>query len=389
MTIAVRCQCGRQFAVKNELAGKRGKCPKCGSIFQIPHADSSPPQPIPNPPPVPPPSDMDPDGMGNLGSLLDEEGIGVAGQTPIAPGQGKLCPSCRKVVPAQSLLCVECGWNFEEGRKLETKRGPVKRPNDNPYGVDPYFDEEEDVYTGRRRKFEKESSNRTGPAWETDDLVIGRYFQTVVDVLISPAYAFGSMRLKGGFGPPITFVLVGYVITYILVTLLILGFISLIGTFPLTGQKIPPGTIAAMGAAVILGMFCGIVCMLVIAGIFLPIIMFISATILHLFLMIVGGAKRDIEATFRAAGYVSGALVLPAVLVGLIPFVGQYISLVIQGVYTFLAIKYTHENSWWQAAVATVLWVLVIFAIMIAMQQWSEQILLEQIKARNARFGQP
>jgi len=42
MPIAIRCAgCGSEFKVADQFAGKRGKCPKCGSIIQIP-APSTP-----------------------------------------------------------------------------------------------------------------------------------------------------------------------------------------------------------------------------------------------------------------------------------------------------------------------------------------------------------
>ncbi|MBX7168251.1 MAG: trypsin-like peptidase domain-containing protein [Pirellulales bacterium] len=50
MAIAVKCQgCQYAFAVKDELAGKRGKCPKCGAIFQVPQAMKKPGPTAPRP----------------------------------------------------------------------------------------------------------------------------------------------------------------------------------------------------------------------------------------------------------------------------------------------------------------------------------------------------
>jgi hypothetical protein len=34
--ISVACRCGKQFKVKDEHAGKRGKCPACGDLLVIP-----------------------------------------------------------------------------------------------------------------------------------------------------------------------------------------------------------------------------------------------------------------------------------------------------------------------------------------------------------------
>jgi hypothetical protein len=46
MTIHVRCpnaECGKLLAVRDDFAGKTGKCPSCGATMPIPAADESPP----------------------------------------------------------------------------------------------------------------------------------------------------------------------------------------------------------------------------------------------------------------------------------------------------------------------------------------------------------
>src|SRR5258708_17594739 len=42
MTIAVACECGKRLSAKDELAGKRVKCPACGQGLLIPAPDSAP-----------------------------------------------------------------------------------------------------------------------------------------------------------------------------------------------------------------------------------------------------------------------------------------------------------------------------------------------------------
>src|SRR4051794_27375237 len=39
MAIQVSCQCGKQLRVKDEYAGRKGKCPACGGVIQIPAAE--------------------------------------------------------------------------------------------------------------------------------------------------------------------------------------------------------------------------------------------------------------------------------------------------------------------------------------------------------------
>ena len=41
MPIPVSCQCGQAFRAKDDLAGKRVKCPKCGQPLQIPGPNPS------------------------------------------------------------------------------------------------------------------------------------------------------------------------------------------------------------------------------------------------------------------------------------------------------------------------------------------------------------
>lgn len=36
MSMILKCKCGKQLSVKQESAGKKGKCPGCGSLFTIP-----------------------------------------------------------------------------------------------------------------------------------------------------------------------------------------------------------------------------------------------------------------------------------------------------------------------------------------------------------------
>ena len=90
MPITVSCQCGKSFQAKDELAGRRVKCPSCGSGIQIPS-------------PTP---------QGGLTDLLAEEGMGA----PV----GRTCPSCHAKIDDNAVLCISCGLNLETGQQLRT-----------------------------------------------------------------------------------------------------------------------------------------------------------------------------------------------------------------------------------------------------------------------------
>jgi len=57
MAIPVQCPaCGKTLNVKDEMAGKRGKCPQCGNIIEVPRPGAIPQAPAPPAPEAPQPS---------------------------------------------------------------------------------------------------------------------------------------------------------------------------------------------------------------------------------------------------------------------------------------------------------------------------------------------
>lgn len=83
--ILVKCQCGGKLKIKAALAGKKGKCPACGTTFTVP---------------TPPSKD---------GAKENE----------------KTCPACLAVVPSAVILCVHCGLDFRTGKPLGAMPAPV------------------------------------------------------------------------------------------------------------------------------------------------------------------------------------------------------------------------------------------------------------------------
>ncbi len=86
-------QCDRQFRFKPELAGKHVKC-KCGNMITI-EAPRTPRTP--------------------------------ATPDAIAHDQFKpACPSCGSAVKAQAVICLNCGYNFKEGKAVTTEVSAVE-----------------------------------------------------------------------------------------------------------------------------------------------------------------------------------------------------------------------------------------------------------------------
>ena len=105
--MAIRATCGncsQTFNARDELAGKRVKCPKCKERMQIPAAKrAASPKKAPTAPA------MDP-----MEALLKEANVGE-----VSSG-GPICPDCGVSINPGAVICVECGFNMETGKRLRT-----------------------------------------------------------------------------------------------------------------------------------------------------------------------------------------------------------------------------------------------------------------------------
>ena len=103
MPIKVKCgSCSAQFKAKDELAGRRIKCPKC----QNPVVISAPPAAAPK---APKRAAANP-----LLDILDEEDVRSRASGPI-------CDNCGSEVTRGTVICIDCGFNLETGDRLETE----------------------------------------------------------------------------------------------------------------------------------------------------------------------------------------------------------------------------------------------------------------------------
>jgi hypothetical protein len=95
----------------------------------------------------------------------------------------------------------------------------------------------------------------------------------------------------------------------------------------------------------------GLIFFLVLAPLWLALGMFIGSGILHLCLMILGGANRPFETTFRVLCYACGATYLFSI----IPFCGGYISPIYNIVLLCIGLPRAHETSTGKAVMAVLL----------------------------------
>src|SRR5207245_1675133 len=83
MTIQVKCSCGKRLQVSDDEAGRKVRCPSCKDLVRVP------------------------------GEAEEPAGFGVE--------QVRKCPNCKREWPLDAVVCIECGYNFETGRKMRTK----------------------------------------------------------------------------------------------------------------------------------------------------------------------------------------------------------------------------------------------------------------------------
>lgn len=101
MSIKVQCtNCNAGFKAKDELAGRRVKCPKCKHAISIPK-------------PAPKPQSVGA-GYNPLLDLLEDEDVRSVSRGPV-------CDNCGVEIVPGSVICIDCGYNLETGDQLETE----------------------------------------------------------------------------------------------------------------------------------------------------------------------------------------------------------------------------------------------------------------------------
>jgi hypothetical protein len=139
---------------------------------------------------------------------------------------------------------------------------------------------------------------RSGLPWEhrQERGFFNAFVETLVMVLTKPGEAFTAMKREGGLGEPLIYALIGGCVGGIVSFLFSLGLQS-IGLF--ADQQDTFATMAGMGI--------GSAAFIILLPLFIIIGLFIGSAVVHLCLMIVGGAKQSFETTFRVLAFSHGS----------------------------------------------------------------------------------
>jgi hypothetical protein len=167
---------------------------------------------------------------------------------------------------------------------------------------------------------------------------------TVKLLTMNPSEAFRRMPTTGGIGRPLF-----YAIAIGWVSIAVAVFWNLL----FQGMWLPfmesMEDVAGMGAMYGMTVGWGLL-MVVLAPLFVIIGVFIAAAVLHLMLLILGGAEGGFEATVRVVCYTQTAQ-----LAGLIPLCGGFITLVWTVVLYVIGLATAHRTSQGKALVAILL----------------------------------
>ena len=187
---------------------------------------------------------------------------------------------------------------------------------------------------------------RSGLPWEhrQERGFFNAFVETLMLVLTKPGDAFLMMRREGGFGGPLIYALIGGCVGALVSFLFSLGLQS-IGLF-----SDRQNAVVAMA-----GMGIGSVAFIILLPLLVIIGLFIASAIVHLCLMIVGGANQPFETTFRVLAFSHGSTGP----LQMIPICGGVISGLWALVCNCVGLARAHETDTGRAVLAVLLPVIV------------------------------
>ena len=186
------------------------------------------------------------------------------------------------------------------------------------------------------------ATERTGLPWENREgrTLINALIDTLTMIFTRPAEAFSIMKREGGLGEPLVY-------TMILGTV---GAVVSLG-YSFIMQSVGLMTDRSSGIGALFGFGMASVFLVLLIPIFLVAGTFIAAAIAHVCLMIVGGANRTFETTFRVLCYAGGS----ANALQLVPVCGGALAGVASLILNCIGLARAHETDTWRAVVAILL----------------------------------
>jgi hypothetical protein len=166
-------------------------------------------------------------------------------------------------------------------------------------------------------------------------------FETIRAVLLEPSKAFAGMPITGGLGAPLFFfVLVGSIGG-------LAGFVyqAVLNSVSPASTAQDEAMMALLGSTAVIGGS------IMIMPVILAAVAFVTSGLIHLALMLIGGANRPFEATFRVVSYSGGATAV----LQLLPVCGAFAATIWNFIVMVIGISTVHKIGVGRAAVAVLL----------------------------------
>src|ERR1700730_2950049 len=183
---------------------------------------------------------------------------------------------------------------------------------------------------------------RSGLPWDQrqEKGFFGAFIETLQMVLTRPSDAFTAMKREGGFGEPLIYALIGGCVGGVVSFLFSLGLQS-IGVFADRHNAL--ATMAGLGI--------GSLAFIILLPLLIVIGLFIGPAIVHVCLMIVGGAKQSFETTFRVLAFSQGSTGP----LQMIPLCGGLIAGIWALIINCIGLARAHETETGRAVLAVLL----------------------------------
>jgi hypothetical protein len=192
--------------------------------------------------------------------------------------------------------------------------------------------------------------NGSWPVWEDANIVgfagwLKAWWETTISALFSPIVSFSKMRTTGGYGKPLI-----YAAICAAAGGLLMGLLQAI--LPAFGTLFSAGADGGAGVAASLCMIpLTLVTTILFTAMFVVASIFVGGAIVHVCLMLFGGAKGGFEATCRAVSYAGGAINA----LYIVPVLGWVVAFFWGPVIYVIAIKEAHKTTYLAAICAVLL----------------------------------
>ena len=248
------------------------------------------------------------------------------------------CPRCQQPLPEPvPRFCPNCGYDVqavgepvvpggpETGGAYPPPPPPSLPPPPLPGGIPPI----------------------TGTPWERRDQIgfAAAFIETTQQVLTAPAAFFRSMPVTGGIGAPLLYAVIAGYIGHVASALYSFILQSTLGSSWQFGRGSDLERYLPMLSS---GM--GLIFQILFGPLLLAIVLFIAAGIVHVCLMLLGGATNGFEATFRVVAYAEGTSV-----VRIVPVCGDLIYIFYCLVVSIIGLSEAHRISGLKATAAVLL----------------------------------